>query len=46
MRLLPYIHIWPVTVGKVLLACHIRINSDADMILDKAVEYIKTYGRI
>ncbi|KAI3786579.1 hypothetical protein L1987_40356 [Smallanthus sonchifolius] len=37
------LHIWAITVGKVLLACHVRIRpeSDADLVLDKVVDYIK-----
>jgi len=37
------LHIWAITVGKILLACHVRINrdADADMVLDKVVDYIK-----
>ncbi|KAK1408969.1 hypothetical protein QVD17_41166 [Tagetes erecta] len=36
------LHIWAITVGKVLLACHVRIRpeADADMVLDKVVGYI------
>ncbi|KAL2543758.1 Metal tolerance protein 1 [Forsythia ovata] len=31
------LHIWAITVGKVLLACHVKIKpeADADMVLDK-----------
>ncbi|PNY06412.1 metal tolerance protein A2-like [Trifolium pratense] len=37
------LHIWAITVGKVLLACHVKINpeADADMMLDKIIDYIK-----
>ncbi|MFS7973558.1 putative cation efflux protein [Helianthus anomalus] len=37
------LHIWAITVGKVLLACHVRIRRevDADMVLDKVVDFIK-----
>ncbi|KAL8207879.1 hypothetical protein R6Q57_007291 [Mikania cordata] len=37
------LHIWAITVGKVLLACHVRIwpEADAYMVLDKVVGYIK-----
>ncbi|KAK6146531.1 hypothetical protein DH2020_020400 [Rehmannia glutinosa] len=37
------LHIWAITVGKVLLACHVKIKpeADADMVLDKVVDYIK-----
>ncbi|KAG9444469.1 hypothetical protein H6P81_015809 [Aristolochia fimbriata] len=37
------LHIWAITVGKVLLACHVTItrDADADLILDKVVDYIK-----
>ncbi|KAI5659694.1 hypothetical protein M9H77_28487 [Catharanthus roseus] len=38
------LHIWAITVGKVLLACHVKIkpDADADMVLDKVIEYIRT----
>lgn len=38
------LHIWAITVGKVLLACHVRIKpeADADVVLDKVIDYIKT----
>ncbi|CAM8951318.1 unnamed protein product [Rhodiola kirilowii] len=37
------LHIWAITVGKVLLACHVKIRpeADADKVLDEVVEYIK-----
>ncbi|XP_044503494.1 metal tolerance protein 1 isoform X2 [Mangifera indica] len=37
------LHIWAVTVGKVLLACHVKIRpeANADMVLDNVVEYIR-----
>ncbi|XP_022892979.1 metal tolerance protein 1-like isoform X1 [Olea europaea var. sylvestris] len=37
------LHIWAITVGKVLLACHVKIRpeADADMVLDKVVNYIR-----
>ncbi|GMI66022.1 metal tolerance protein A2, METAL TOLERANCE PROTEIN 3, ARABIDOPSIS METAL TOLERANCE PROTEIN 3 [Hibiscus trionum] len=37
------LHIWAITVGKVLLACHvlIRPEADADMVLNKVIDYIK-----
>ncbi|KAJ0106302.1 hypothetical protein Patl1_17379 [Pistacia atlantica] len=37
------LHIWAITVGKVLLACHVKIkpDADADMVLDKVIEYIR-----
>uniref|UniRef100_A0A803PMM2 Metal tolerance protein 1-like n=2 Tax=Cannabis sativa TaxID=3483 RepID=A0A803PMM2_CANSA len=37
------LHIWAITVGKVLLACHVIVKSDADadMVLDKVINYIK-----
>ena len=37
------LHIWAITVGKVLLACHVKVKpeADADMVLDKVVDYIK-----
>ncbi|KAI4355319.1 hypothetical protein L6164_004103 [Bauhinia variegata] len=37
------LHIWAITVGKVLLACHVKIQpeANADMVLDKVVDYIR-----
>ncbi|XWS76808.1 hypothetical protein CRYUN_Cryun01aG0209100 [Craigia yunnanensis] len=37
------LHIWAITVGKILLACHVKIRpeADADMVLDNVVEYIR-----
>ncbi|XP_022757626.1 metal tolerance protein 1-like [Durio zibethinus] len=37
------LHIWAITVGKVLLACHVKIRpeADADIVLDNVVEYIR-----
>ncbi|KAI3703496.1 hypothetical protein L1987_73616 [Smallanthus sonchifolius] len=37
------LHIWAITVGKVLLACHVQIRreANADMVLDKVVDYIR-----
>nr|CCI55403.1 PH01B015M02.4 [Phyllostachys edulis] len=37
------LHIWAITVGKVLLACHVTITqeADADQMLDKVIGYIK-----
>lgn len=37
------LHIWAITVGKVLLACHVKIkrDADADMVLDKVIDYIR-----
>lgn len=37
------LHIWAITVGKILLACHVKINrdADADIVLDRVVDYIK-----
>ncbi|XP_043709144.1 metal tolerance protein 1-like [Telopea speciosissima] len=37
------LHIWAITVGKVLLACHVKIkqDADADMVLNKVVDYIR-----
>jgi zinc transporter 2 len=42
------LHIWAITVGKVLLACHVKINpeADADMMLDKVIDYIKSVHSI
>lgn len=37
------LHIWAITVGKVLLACHVIVkpDADADMVLDKVIDYIR-----
>lgn len=37
------LHIWAITVGKVLLACHVTIKPDADaqLVLDQVIGYIK-----
>ncbi|KAF3434165.1 hypothetical protein FNV43_RR25268 [Rhamnella rubrinervis] len=37
------LHIWAITVGKVLMACHVIIkpDADADMVLNKVVDYIR-----
>ncbi|KAK4268942.1 hypothetical protein QN277_022166 [Acacia crassicarpa] len=37
------LHIWAITVGKILLACHVKIrpDADADLVLVKVVEYIR-----
>ncbi|KAF7843810.1 metal tolerance protein 1-like isoform X1 [Senna tora] len=37
------LHIWAITVGKILLACHVKIRpeADADMVLDKVIDYIR-----
>ncbi|XP_073286201.1 metal tolerance protein 1-like [Primulina huaijiensis] len=37
------LHIWAITVGKVLLACHVKVKLefDADKVLDKVIEYLK-----
>ncbi|GAB2291150.1 Metal tolerance protein 1 [Dionaea muscipula] len=37
------LHIWAITVGKVLLACHVKIRpeANADLVLDKVIEYIR-----
>ncbi|KAK4747975.1 hypothetical protein SAY87_014561 [Trapa incisa] len=37
------LHIWAITVGKVLLACHVKIKreANADAVLNKVVDYIK-----
>ncbi|KAL9245450.1 hypothetical protein vseg_019104 [Gypsophila vaccaria] len=37
------LHIWAITVGKILLACHVKIkpNADADVILEKVIGYIR-----
>lgn len=37
------LHIWAITVGKVLLACHVIIKpeANADMVLDKVIDYIR-----
>lgn len=37
------LHIWAITVGKVLLACHVIVKpeADADMVLEKVIDYIR-----
>ncbi|KAK0580516.1 hypothetical protein LWI29_002861 [Acer saccharum] len=37
------LHIWAITEGKVLLACHVKIRpeANADMVLDNVVNYIR-----
>jgi zinc transporter 2 len=37
------LHIWAITVGKVLLACHVKIRpeANAEMVLDKVIDYIR-----
>ncbi|KAI3505335.1 hypothetical protein L1887_27425 [Cichorium endivia] len=37
------LHIWAITVGKILLACHVKIRreANADLVLDKVVDYIR-----
>ncbi|XAR53909.1 hypothetical protein NMG60_11028848 [Bertholletia excelsa] len=37
------LHIWAITVGKILLACHVKITpeADADRVLDKVIDYIR-----
>ncbi|KAM4123000.1 hypothetical protein ACB094_01G126600 [Castanea mollissima] len=42
------LHIWAITVGKVLLACHVIIkpDADADMVLDKVIDYIRREYKI
>lgn len=37
------LHIWAITLGKVLMACHVTITPevDADLVLDKVVGYIR-----
>ncbi|KAI3871522.1 hypothetical protein MKW98_011577 [Papaver atlanticum] len=37
------LHIWAITVGKVLLSCHAKVKpgADADLLLDKVVDHIK-----
>nr|CAZ68126.1 heavy metal transporter MTP1 [Arabidopsis halleri subsp. halleri] len=37
------LHIWAITVGKVLLACHVNIRpeADSDMVLNKVMDYIR-----
>ncbi|CAL9197616.1 unnamed protein product, partial [Musa hybrid cultivar] len=37
------LHVWAITVGKVLLACHVTITqeADADLVLDMVIGYIK-----
>ena len=42
------LHIWAITVGKVLLACHVRILADAnaEMVLHKVKAYIENEYKI
>ncbi|KAK6919607.1 Cation efflux protein [Dillenia turbinata] len=37
------LHIWAITVGKILLACHVKIRpeANADVVLDSVIEYIR-----
>ncbi|KAI3921533.1 hypothetical protein MKW98_013467 [Papaver atlanticum] len=37
------LHIWGITVGKVLLSCHVKVtpDADADLVLDKVIDHIK-----
>ncbi|CAL1415028.1 unnamed protein product [Linum trigynum] len=37
------LHIWAITVGKILLACHVKIRpeANADVVLDNVINYIK-----
>ncbi|KAG8663682.1 metal tolerance protein 1 isoform X1 [Manihot esculenta] len=37
------LHIWAITVGKVLLSCHVKIRpeANADMVLDNVINYIR-----
>jgi zinc transporter 2 len=38
------LHIWAITVGKILLACHVKIRPEvnADMVLDNLINYIRS----
>eukprot|EP01018_Ginkgo_biloba_P015563 Gb_28689 [translate_table: standard] len=42
------LHIWAITVGKILLACHVTIESEAnaDLILQKVIEYCEMAYKI
>uniref|UniRef100_A0A0D6R0K2 Cation efflux protein cytoplasmic domain-containing protein n=1 Tax=Araucaria cunninghamii TaxID=56994 RepID=A0A0D6R0K2_ARACU len=42
------LHIWAITVGKTLLACHVRIQSDADAdaVLQRVIDYIEREYKI
>ncbi|CAK7357478.1 unnamed protein product [Dovyalis caffra] len=42
------LHIWAITVGKFLLACHVMIkpDADADLVLDKVIDYIRREHKI
>ncbi|KAI4355320.1 hypothetical protein L6164_004104 [Bauhinia variegata] len=37
------LHVWAITMGKVLLACHVKIRpqANADMVLDNVINYIR-----
>lgn len=42
------LHVWVITVGKVSLACHVRIKPEADtyVMLNKVIEYLKREFKI
>ncbi|KAJ1414766.1 Cation efflux protein, cytoplasmic domain superfamily [Sesbania bispinosa] len=42
------LHIWAITVGKILLACHVKIRPqvDAELVLEKVIDYIRTVHNI
>ncbi|KAF3439781.1 hypothetical protein FNV43_RR18059 [Rhamnella rubrinervis] len=42
------LHIWAITVGKVLLACHVKIRpeANADIVLNDVVDYIRREYKI
>ncbi|KAJ4728015.1 Metal tolerance protein 1 [Melia azedarach] len=42
------LHIWAITVGKVLLACHVKIRpeANADAVLDNVIDYIRREYKI
>ncbi|XP_010268996.1 PREDICTED: metal tolerance protein 1-like isoform X1 [Nelumbo nucifera] len=37
------LHVWAITVGKILLACHVKTkpDADADVVLEKVIDYIR-----
>ncbi|RID47703.1 hypothetical protein BRARA_I04278 [Brassica rapa] len=42
------LHIWAITVGKVLFSCHVKIKQESDdaMVLNKVIDYIRREYRI
>lgn len=42
------LHIWEITVGKVLFSCHVKIKQESDdaVVLNKVIDYIRREYRI